>query len=146
MLKDIKGFIGLYAISLNGEVWAYPKQHGTKFCKGKFLKPFNKGRYSMVILAKNKLNKSKSIHRLVAETYIPNPKELPQVNHKNGNRLDNRIENLEWCTAKQNIKHADETGLRKKLNRCKLTGKYLKTIGVGITEDITKKLYETNRQ
>src|SRR3990167_8090173 len=55
-----------------------------------------------------------SVHRIIASTFIPNPLQLPQVNHKNGIKTDNRIENLEWCTQSQNIRHSYSMGMHKR--------------------------------
>lgn len=74
------------------------------------------------------------VHRLVAETYIPNPNDLPQVNHKDGNKLNNNVSNLEWVTVKQNITHAIKNGLRKQNSRAVLNEEQIKEI---------KKLFKT---
>ncbi len=52
-------------------------------------------------------------HRLIAKTFLPNPNNLPQVNHKDGNKHNNSVDNLEWCTAQHNVQHAVDTGLNK---------------------------------
>jgi len=73
----------------------------------------NKQGYGYLSVFDNLKNRScsKTVHRLVALTFIPNPLNLPQVNHKNGIKTDNRVENLEWCTSKENVNHSIETGL-----------------------------------
>lgn len=69
--------------------------------------------YLKVVLSKNHKAYYRTVHRLVAETYLPNPLNKTQINHKNGDKTDNRMENLEWCTAKENIHHAHRTNLHK---------------------------------
>lgn len=67
--------------------------------------------YERIQIWKNNSCKFIGIHRVVAETFIPNPDNKPFVNHKNGIKNDNRVENLEWCTQKENIKHSFENGM-----------------------------------
>jgi hypothetical protein len=108
--KDIYGWEGLYAINREGKIWSYPTGGRTR---GKFLVTglSFKG-YEMAHLAKEGRRKYKGVHRLLMETFKPNDLRL-QINHKNGWKMDNRLENLEWCTGKENSKHAWKTGLQK---------------------------------
>lgn len=69
--------------------------------------------YKEVILSENGANKQFLVHRLIAKTYIPNPHFLPFVNHIDGNKLNNAVDNLEWCTRSQNAIHSYRTGLQK---------------------------------
>lgn len=80
--------------------------------QGRILKPSvsNVG-YCLVYLSCKSKVTTRSIHRLVAKSFIPNPDNLPCINHKNGIKTDNRVENLEWCSFAYNTNHACETGL-----------------------------------
>lgn len=73
----------------------------------------NRYGYCCVHLHNKKFNKQLTVHRLVAMAFIPNPKNKPQVNHINGDKSDNSVENLEWCTPSENLDHAYRTGLKK---------------------------------
>ena len=110
--KDIKGYEGRYQISNFGRVKSliYPKEKIMNIYN--FRRDGEKGKgYWRVRLIKNSSYKYFFVHRLVAEAFIPNPNNYATVNHINGDKTDNRAENLEWCTQKENINHAWETGL-----------------------------------
>ena len=94
--KDIQGYEGLYQVSNLGRVRSlnYKKTKTVKILK---LTSNTKG-YLQLILHKNGEISSRKVHRLVAEAFIPNPDGLPQVNHKDENKQNNCVDNLEWCT------------------------------------------------
>lgn len=94
---DVKGYEGFYKISSEGKLIS---PNGIKTTE------ITKNGYERVSLWKKGKGRHYSIHRLVAEAFIPNPLNLPMVNHIDGNKLNNKIENLEWCDAFHNMKHA----------------------------------------
>lgn len=107
--KPIKGFEDRYLISNFGRVISLRYRSGPD---RKELKKYmhNRG-YWQVDLYKNKKNERHRVHQLVAKYFVPNPKKLPHINHKDGDKLNNIAENLEWVTNKQNIQHAHKNGL-----------------------------------
>lgn len=116
--QQIKGFEGFYSVSNKGNVKhdKTTKGIGTgnyareeHFIKHRIN---NKG-YAIVDLYKGNKRSQLLVHRLVANAFLPNPNNLPQVNHINGNKNDNRVQNLEWCTQEQNMLHAFKIGLAK---------------------------------
>lgn len=112
--KDIKGFEGYYQISSWGRVRSLDRYvpdcfDSKRIAVGQILKPYKtKKGYLKITLYKNskQVYKKCRVHRLVAEAFIDNPNCLPEVNHKDGNKENNSITNLEWCTGEENRKHA----------------------------------------
>lgn len=121
--KPIKDYEGLYEISNFGNVkilarnytrYNYlTKRYNIIKVKEKITQGTTNGGYRRICLTKNKVEKNKHIHKLVAEAFIPNPNNYSYVNHIDGNKQNNYIDNLEWCTLYQNNTHAYKTGLRK---------------------------------
>lgn len=110
--KDIEGYEGLYQVSNQGRVRSLGRtviNNGSiQLIKGKILKSMNNGfGYLYINLCKNSKIKRTAIHRLVAKAFISNPNNLPQVNHKNEIKSDNRAENLEWCDSKYNANYGN---------------------------------------
>lgn len=98
--KPVVGYEGLYEVSNWGRV------KSIRFGKERILKPFkNKDGYLLVTLSKNGTHKKFQVHRLVSLHFLPNPDNLPEVNHKDENKLNNNTENLEWCDRKFNINY-----------------------------------------
>ena len=112
--KDIEGFEGFYQVSTKGRVRSLDRhidimtKYGTiikRFCKGYVLIAQTQYGYLLVGLKKNGKVVRTLVHRLVAKAFIPNPDDLPQVNHKDENKLNNCADNLEWCDGKYNANY-----------------------------------------
>ena len=105
--KNIKGYEGLYQVSNFGRVKSlnYHRTGKEVLMKpGRFVMKSGNAYYGVKLYKDSKMN-VKLVHRLVAEAFIPNPNNLPQVNHKDENGLNNRVDNLEWCTRKYNTNY-----------------------------------------
>lgn len=123
--KDIKGYEGLYQASSIGNVksigrYVNAKNNSKKYMKSIILKGVANDRgYYMVVLSKEGKKRKVFVHRLIAETFIENPKNYTQVNHKDEDKTNNNINNLEWCSCKYNCNYGTRNkrlaGRRKKV-------------------------------
>ena len=113
-IKDIPWFEWRYATTKDWRIWSYPKKwswwHKWKFIK-QFIKPDN---YKSVRLYNSDSHKRHSVHRLVAMAWLPNPENKPTVNHKDWNKQNNNLNNLEWATHSENTIHSFVTNIRKR--------------------------------
>ena len=100
---------GRFEVNTNGEIYKIKKNGSKKMASISYVSRNKK--YGMVTYYDNGKQKRLYVHRLIAEAFIPNIDNKPQVNHIDGNPLNNKVENLEWVTAKENMQHAYKTGL-----------------------------------
>ena len=143
--KPIYKYENSYEVSNYGNIRSLDRYRELKLpnttvakIKGKPLKLNIRGLYFSIQLYKDGKYLQRPVHQFVAYAFIPNPLNKPQVNHKDGNKLNNNVCNLEWCTASENRQHAYDTGLQtkrygiyndksKKVNQYDLNGNFIKT-------------------
>ena len=119
--KEVSGYEGYYEVSNLGRVRTIERIVQGKLAPMR-MKPIylkcglNSNGYPAVEFCKNGKQKKYSVHRLVAEAFIPKIEGKNLINHKNGIKTDNRVENLEWCTSQENIRHAFDSGLKVGVN------------------------------
>lgn len=138
ILKEIENYEGLYMVSSFGRVFSVRRN--------KFLKPSNnKDNYRQVVLYKNGKPKTCKIHRIVATAFLPNPLHLPQVNHKDENPSNNKLENLEWCTAKYNVNYGTRTEkTSKKVLQLTKQGEFVKEFPSTIEAERQTKIHHSH--
>lgn len=133
--KPVVGWEGLYEVSNFGNVKSLDRfvhvNKYLKFCKGQLLKIYNhKTGYAMVTLRNSGIQKISKVHQLVMNAFNPNnSKEKLEINHIDGNPMNNKLDNLEWCTHKENLQHASKHRLLstyKPINQYDLNGIFIK--------------------
>lgn len=132
-MKDVVGYEDYFQVTEDGQVWS---KRTNKFLKQTISKT---GYYAIStrLGGRKGIPKYFKVHRFVAQAYIPNPENKPHVNHIDGNKLNNHISNLEWCTPSENIQHAYDTGL---INKDSLKGE--NSFSAKLTNDQVRQIRE----
>ena len=123
--RDIEGYECLYQVSSLGNVKSLPRETNNQFswCE-RILNPGkDKNGYLHVVLCNDGKTKTYKVHRLVANAFIPNPKNLPEVNHKDEDKTNNKVDNLEWMTSKENTRYSKAIAV----NQYTKSGEYIRT-------------------
>ena len=128
--RDIKGYKGYYQISNFGRVKSLPRDVGSNRCKNETIMKtsLDKDGYEHLVLRKNGKQRHFRVNRLVAEAFLENPNNYLQVNHKDEDKTNNNVNNLEWCSAKYNVNYGSRTEKASKKVICVTTGKIFKSI------------------
>lgn len=113
--KDIQGWEGIYQVSNLGKIKSLKRQTKNQFGKEDAIRKLDKTKngYLLVMLRDGCKNKNVAVHRLVAQAFLANPHNYPVINHIDGVKTNNVLENLEWCTYSYNSKHNYKIGLQK---------------------------------
>lgn len=112
VFEDLLGYEESYQISVQGRIFSKRRKCGNRIIYGKEIVPrITRDGYLKVHLSNNGKTKEYFLHRLIAAQFIPNPNNLPEINHKDGNKTNNNISNLEWCTRGENMWHAANNSL-----------------------------------
>lgn len=135
--RPVKDYEGLYEVSNLGQVRSL-NYKGNGYIRELKTHPNNRG-YLTLLLTKDSTSSRKLVHRLVAEAFIPNPENKLEVNHIDGNKANNSVNNLEWATRQENNVHALNTGLR-----TALAGKHASFYGKRHTEQTRKKMSQNS--
>ena len=113
--KDVPSYEGIYEVSNYGQVRSVTRvrngTHGPCTVRGRILSLPTCSDYMNVSLCFEGIKRTMHVHRMVAEAFIPNPHNKPQVNHKDGNKFNNNVDNLEWNTCQENMDHAKSHNL-----------------------------------
>lgn len=114
--KDIEGYEGLYQVSNKGRIKSFKKKFGTQPTETIMKQTATWCGYIRIKLIKDNKGWTPMVHRLVAKAFIPNPENKPVINHKDGNRANNDVENLEWVTYKENANLSKKLKATKRYN------------------------------
>ena len=142
--RPVVGYEDLYEVSNTGQVRSLDKYDSLGvFWIGKLLSKLKVRGYFMVKLRKDGIQKMCSVHRLVAQAFIPNPLGLPQINHKDEVKTNNRVENLEWCTAKYNNNYGTKN---KRMIDTKIKKGYVNEENLGLGKKEYKKRWNKSNK
>lgn len=104
--RPVRGFETAYAVSSHGDLMRTADGHGGALASKSLNPHIDVNGYPLTVLSFGGKKRRAYVHRLIAEAFLPNPRGCTDVNHKNGIKSDNRLENLEWCTRSENQRHA----------------------------------------